>query len=159
MDPYVTIYLPLGEFKTTVDRQKLLTKYPDSLLATMLEQDPQATVIELTQPFVTYRVLSQMTWIINDDRVPYMYPDEVDPINFEKSSRYLLMDILGVIGTPEYVQFQDKFIYPGEDYWTGNDLLHLNISLDLFKQYMSFCLDKCANKLGQYIIQHSTITC
>lgn len=48
--------------------------------------------------------------------------------DFQQASRYINIDILSVIGTPQYVQFQDEFICIS----SGIDILSPNMTLDVF---------------------------
>ena len=74
--------------------------------------------------------------------------DDVLYNDFQQASRYLGIDI---IGSPSYVKLRNE-IYSG-------NILYPVMTLDVFKDALSFCFQNNANKLGQYLIQNTKVTC
>ena len=60
----IEIILPRYDFYIVVDKTDILNLFPNSLLATILEQDSTATQIELTQSFLTPTILGTLSDII-----------------------------------------------------------------------------------------------
>ena len=67
------IILPRYQDRIPISKDELLSKFPNSFLIIVLEQDPTAKEIEITRSFITPTIMD------ND---------------FQQASRYLVIDIL-----------------------------------------------------------------
>ena len=86
----VRISLPQYNYSHLISKDEILKNYPDSLFATILEQDPTAREIVITQPFITPTIIDTVGEIIDIGWVPCLTVEEVTNNDFQQASRYLL---------------------------------------------------------------------
>lgn len=103
----MTFYVRIAEGQTyQLDRVKFTRLFPESMIVLAL-QDLDADKIDLSHPCITPRIMTLIAYMTAHGSIPEVnskiYPMESDPLI--PASRYLLMDILGVIGNPMYCQF------------------------------------------------------
>lgn len=101
----VTIRISNG-YEIKLDKDKLLSLFPTSLLATTLDMDPDVEVIELSMKFITPEVLDLVRELVETRCTPAHVNDSTQLI---EAGKYLLMDILIVMGNPKYKEYTEAF--------------------------------------------------
>lgn len=153
----IFITLPTYNLRWFFRKSQILRKYPQSLLATTLEQDPTATEIELTQPFITPTIIETVGEIIDIGGVPCLTVEEVTNNDFQQASRYLAMPILNIIGTQGYVAFQNEFVCTSKG--IPLNILDPKMTLSVFRDVIIFCFTNEANEVGEYLARNTKVTC
>lgn len=86
-------------FDVEVPRNRILDLFPDSLLATILQVDPNVEVIEIPSPEVNKNHLTALKYILDHGDLPNVNLSRVDP-SYVRASNYLGIDILSVLADP-----------------------------------------------------------
>lgn len=135
-----TIVLKNGyahEFK----REEFLKYFPESMIGLALN-DPEAEVIEIPNSCITPEILKILSHIVSTGCIP-----PYSPIDMKEAARYLLIDLLEVIGDPKYRLFR---------------LAHPEINLlDMEKDAdaaLYYSIREGYTSLGVYILAHSLYT-
>lgn len=124
-----------------VDKSTLLHLFPNSLFGVILEQDPSATEIKLTNPCVTSHILRAIRYMVNRQRLPKVSPG----VDYITAGRYLLMDIFNVIADPHLSYILDYSSVSNQDYLDDQLLLRH------YEQHMRPAMYKGALSVAQYI--------
>lgn len=159
----VEIDLPRHDEGIILKKSSILNSFPESLLATILEQDPTATKIELTQPFLTRDILVTLDNIMFIKLVPQAWEynreifnltmEEVLHDDFRQASRYLGIPVLGIIGSPMWVRLHEYLAQKGISF----NILYPQMSWDNLKEALAWCFKNNANELGSYLLENTEI--
>lgn len=95
----ITLELPNFSYAKEFSRDKLLSSYPDSMIATTLEVTGESS-IPMTMPFLTPHVLDILHSIVEHKIVPRVDPSQ--SANLIKAGDYLNIGLLSIIGDPKY---------------------------------------------------------
>lgn len=99
MSEEVKIHLDSCNKEYTVNRTNLLAIFPNSLLATILEQDPRAQVINLAPSFIDPESMSFLVTLINTCKIPRLIPRKR---SWKKIGDYLCIPLLEVLANRLY---------------------------------------------------------
>ena len=99
------VKISTGEKCITLSRDDIMHWFPQSLLSVALEQDKSADTIDITHPHITYPILDTLYNIIKSNTLPTTY----QPADYITASRYLLIDLLAVLGDPCYPAFRSAY--------------------------------------------------
>lgn len=91
-------------------KDQFIETYPGSMISAALDNS-EATNITLHQPCVTKEVIEVLYAMVQTPTYPQISP-MTDTSTFKEAARYLLIDILEVIGDPAYRLFQ--IVYKNE---------------------------------------------
>ena len=142
----ITFELPSHKnYQVSISRDELLKLFPDSLLATAL-QDKEAKVIPILSPAVTPNILNLLAQMISTGYIPDAIPRKDDLVS---ASRYLLIDILRVVADLQYDYFH--LIYP------EINLLDISSLPDklIYDMIMTFAIHEHYSILGEYLLEHT----
>ena len=114
----VYITLPLYNLQWSFSKRQIIKKYPQSLLATILEQDRDTKEIEITQPFITPTVMSILSILLEDcgDMTPEIIQElrsllmngQVDLV---QPSRYFLIPELGLYDDVGFLELLETYAF------------------------------------------------
>lgn len=134
----VIIYsIPYDVF-IVLSKDQLVERFPTSLLAGIVEQDPEVEHINLENKFVTPEVLNLLQKIVTTSRINYGKYDMTE------AGRYLLMPILEVISDPKY------HVMPGR--YNNIPLDDAKLKKD-FPYYFAYALNSNFDALVRYMIE------
>src|SRR5665648_236769 len=126
-----------GGYSREFDRKEFLELFPVSMIGTALN-DPDATEIKITSPIITPSILDLICIMVTTKSIP-----KITPIpNLNEASRYLLIDVLGVISDPKYEIFRMAY---------DINLLHMPLSKEDTEIALTFAIKNSYPALGEYV--------
>lgn len=92
------------EYSITIDRDRLLHLWPNSMLGSVVQLDPNTEVIDITSPDITRVSLDSIQFIADHDTLPIV------PVSKEyiTASHYFGIDVLMVLAEPKWNQIRTK---------------------------------------------------
>lgn len=87
-----------NNYEQSVDRDRLVQLFPESLFATTLQFDPTLEVMEIRNPQVTPTTLNYLATVVSTGTLPPL-PADIDPRILE---RYFLIRVFGVVSEQNY---------------------------------------------------------
>lgn len=134
---YITIKLILHNYTTLINRDNLISLFPQSLLAVTLEQDPSTDIIELSVPVVTPEILDIIKYVTDNKKSPV-------GINYNEAlitaGDYLNMDYIQALSDPQYKIFRE-----------GLSLDLISIDKSSYESAMTCVINHDAYYIGRYI--------
>lgn len=116
------IVLPLYNIKETFDKLQWIGLFPDSLISNILSLSSD-NIIELAQPFITPEVIKILHNITSDNQCKFYFNRKISK-DLIKSGYYLNIDLLVIIGSPQYPYLLREF--------PRMDLINPNNNSDIF---------------------------
>lgn len=143
------VVLPRYELQWSFRKNKIRELYPECLFSLTMDQDPNASVLELTMPIITPGVMRMVAVLIEEDgAVPNRMQDVLTDVTFRmnlfQASRYLLIPELGLFSDLEFFNHTRKvsfsfMIGPDtlESYsWIVDQIIQSDDHLPAYRRYM-----------------------
>lgn len=124
----------------TVPRDNIVTLFPTSLLASALQLDPEAEVIDIPNADVTPKALIALEYILTYQDLPNV---PVDP-EYNTAGNYLNIDALSLLSDPTLPLFRQE--YP--------DINLIDFNPESYRTVVEFAIWNNSPMLSRYIFGH-----
>lgn len=152
MASLIQVRLVSFDYTVNFDTSKLISLFPNSLFTKTLEQDSTATVIEISVPVVTPRVMDIIKNVIDTGKSPAI-TDPVIRQELVKAGDYLNMNYLQVISDPLFPDMLEQ--YPQFDPINPKVMSNPKAYSILLRYLMSLDRDMEDKYISRYLIQHA----